>query len=144
MWECPICNRIFKVRNQSHSCVSQDIGRLFENKSDELVLCFDTLLNNVLAWEPNFVGVSTNTIIFTSKKAWLIIKPMTKELDLKIYYSERIEDIHIQKITPWGKKFAHHMRIRSENEIDVDLMRLLKMGYDYSTKQANYYYYFQL
>ena len=43
---------------------------------------------------------------FTNNKAWLIVKPMSKELDVKFYYSENIHSPHIKKTTLWGKKCA--------------------------------------
>jgi len=85
MWECPKCERIFKTTNQSHSCTNKTLDDLFENRPDNLILTFDKLLVAVMDWEPNSAGASTNTIVFTNKKAWLIVKPMTKELDLKFY-----------------------------------------------------------
>ena len=94
MWQCPRCERLFKTSNQSHSCVQQDMGLLFEGKSDQLVIAFDALMTAVLNWEPNHVGASKNAIVFTNKKAWLIVRPMTKELDVKFYYNETIQRVY--------------------------------------------------
>ena len=44
MWKCPRCERMFKTKNQSHSCVKQDIGIFFENRPDNLVIAFDSLI----------------------------------------------------------------------------------------------------
>ncbi len=134
MWQCPICERLFKTPNQSHSCVEQDFGVFFENKSDNLVIAFDSLMTSVLNWEPNSVGVSKNAIIFTNKKAWLIVRPMSKELDLKFYYDESLDGDIFKKITFWGGKYAHHIRIRDEEEINSEVLYFLKIGFDFALK----------
>ena len=53
MWTCPKCDRKFKTTNQSHMCTTKDIGELFLDGSDELVLAFDRIMTEVMQWEPN-------------------------------------------------------------------------------------------
>ncbi|MEM1320346.1 MAG: DUF5655 domain-containing protein [Bacteroidota bacterium] len=132
MWTCPRCERRFKTRNQSHMCVTKTLDELFENKPDHLLLAFDRLLTSVIDWEMNTVGASVNTVIFTNKKAWLIVRPMSKELDLKFYYHEPIESDRFKKITHYNKKYAHHIRVREEEEITSEVLELLRMGFDYA------------
>lgn len=134
MWTCPNCERNFKTTNQSHSCTDIDIGEFFIGKPDELVLAFDFILQSVAQWEPNSVGSATRSIVFTSKKAWLIIKPMKTELDVKFYYDSPIESGVLKKVTDFYGKFAHHIRIKSPEQIDGEVLRLLRMGYEYSLR----------
>ncbi len=110
------------------------MDRLFENKPDYLVLAFDTLMTEIMSWEPNTVGTSVNTIIFANKRTWLIIRPMTKELDVKFYASESIDNERFKKIQDYNGKFAHHLRVREEEEIDEEFLALLKIGYDYGMR----------
>lgn len=132
MWTCPECNRIFKTTNQSHVCVNIDIGELFLDKPDELVLAYNTLCQMVMLWRPNSVGATTKAIVFTSKRAWLIVRPMKQELDLKFYYAEPIPSDLIKRRGMMGKKHAHHLRVKHENEINGELLQLLKMGHEFS------------
>ena len=132
MWTCPKCNRLFKTKNQSHTCVNKDIGELFMDRPDELVLAYDTLYQSVMPWQPNSVGATTKAIVFTSKKAWLIVKPMKQELDLKFYFHEPIQSDLIKRRGTMGKKHAHHLRIRHEDQIYGEVLELLKMGYQFS------------
>ena len=85
-----------------------------------------------MEWEPNDVGTATKSIVFTNKKAWLIVKPMRKELDLKFYHSEKIQSPYIKKHTLWGSKWAHHIRLKNADQIDEELLKLLKSGYDFA------------
>jgi hypothetical protein len=72
-------------------CTTKTIDDLFEKRADNVILAFESVLNVTMDWEPQSVGASVNTVIFTNKKAWLIVRPMTKELDLKFYYSEPLD-----------------------------------------------------
>lgn len=132
MWTCPRCNRKFKSTNQSHVCTTKDIGELFIDKPDELVLAFDRIMTTVMRWEPNYMGPSKNAVVFTNKKAWLIVKPMKNVLDLKFYYHEKIESDLVNRYSKYANKFAHHLRIASENEVTPALLDLLNIGYSYA------------
>ncbi len=132
MWTCPNCERLFKSNNQSHICVNTTIDDLFEGRPDHLVLAFDRLLSLVIDWEPMSIGASKHTIVFTNQKAWLIVKPMSKELDVKFYYQEPIEKGLFKKVTHFSGKYAHHIRIREEEDITEEFLEVLRMGYDYA------------
>ncbi|MEM6318159.1 MAG: DUF5655 domain-containing protein [Bacteroidota bacterium] len=133
MWQCSVCNRLFKTTNQSHVCTTKTLDDLFEGKPDNLILAFDKILVTVMDWEPNSVGASKNAVVFTNRKAWLIVKPMSKELDVKFYNDEVIQSPVLKKTSPWGKnKFGHHIRIREAYEINEEVVRLLRIGFDYA------------
>ena len=132
MWTCPNCERNFKTTNQSHSCTNIDMGELFLDKPDELVLVFDDILMGVAAWEPSTVGTAKHAIVFTSKKAWLIIKPMKQELDVKFYNDTPLESRKLKKVSASMGKYAHHIRLRSPNQVDKEVFRLLRIGFEFS------------
>ncbi len=132
MWTCPKCERLFKTTNQSHMCVKKDIGELFVGKSDELVLAFDAIYQAVMDWNPNVASASIHAAVFTSKKAWLIIKPMKSELDVKFYHDQLISSDLVKKTSKMGKKHAHHIRINNEFQVTRECIDLLKIGYDFS------------
>ena len=132
MWRCEKCNRRFKSKNQSHSCTDIDMGELFIGKPDELVLAFDKLLHLVVTWKPNEVATATKSIVFTSHKAWLIVKPMKSVLDIKFYLDRELTSSRIFKRSKWGKKFAHHIRISHQDEIDDEVVKLIKHGFEFS------------
>ncbi|GAB5527316.1 MAG: hypothetical protein Roseis2KO_51880 [Roseivirga sp.] len=113
-------------------CVKKDIGELFLDKPDDLVLAFDTLCQRVMAWQPNTVGASVHSIVFTSKKAWLIVKPMKKDLDVKFYCDQPVDSVLIRRSSKMGKKHAHHVRLHNEFQITKELLDLLRIGYDFS------------
>lgn len=134
MWTCPNCNRNFKNTNQSHMCVDIDVGELFIGKPDDLVLAYDKLTSVLEKWEPNTVGASVNTVVFTSEKAWLIVRPMKKVLDVKFYSDEIIESDLIHRTSMMGKKYAHHIRISHEDDLTPEFYELLRVGHKFSLR----------
>lgn len=134
MWTCPKCEREFKTTNQSHSCGETTLDALFANKPDDLLLAFDTLMMEVINWEPCSLGAAKKAVVFTSKKAWLIVRPMSKVLDVKFYNDQPLESRHIHKIDMWGKKYAHHIRLKNEEELNEEIFKLLRMGHAFSLK----------
>lgn len=134
MWQCPACKRNFKHRNQFHMCSDVEIGELFMDKPDELVLAYDDIVQAVADWQPNSIGASLQSVVMSSQKAWLIIKPMKKELDLKFYFGEQLDSDRLKGVYRSGKKFAHHIRVSDPEELDAEVFRLLRMGFEYSLK----------
>ncbi|NND05858.1 MAG: hypothetical protein HKN87_05720 [Saprospiraceae bacterium] len=130
MWTCPECNRNFATTNQSHICTSVTLDDLFMGRSEELILAFDKLLVSVIDWEPCSVGTSTKSVVFTKRKAWLIVKPMSKELDVKFYHPEVIQSPLIKKITSYPNKHAHHCRVSDESQVTIELINLLRKGWE--------------
>lgn len=108
------------------------MGELFLDRSDELVLAFDAIMTAVMQWQPNEMAAAKHSVVFTNKKAWLIVKPMKKELDVKFYVREMIHDPLVRKTTSYGNKHAHHLRVASENQVTSEVVRLLRLGFDYA------------
>ena len=132
MWQCPNCNRHFKSSNQSHMCSNMDVGELFIGKPDELVVIYEVLCEFANSLNPNTIGPAKNAIVFTSEKAWLIVKPMKNQLDIKFYHGHIIDSERFHSIKEFGNKFAHHIRLSSLEEIDNEIFNLLTLGHNYS------------
>ena len=98
------------------------------------MLAYDDLVQAVNHWQPNSIGASTNAIVFASEKAWLIVKPMKKELDVKFYNDEPLESGRLKSVYKVSNKYAHHFRLRGPGELSSELLRLLKVGHTYSLK----------
>lgn len=134
MWTCPNCKRQFKTENQSHTCNEKTIDDIFAKTTDDVLLAFDRIMTEVINWEPCSLGAAKKAVVFTSRKAWLIVRPLTKVLDVKFYHDERIEHELVHKTEMWGKKFAHHIRLENEVEVTEEVFELLKQGHEFSLK----------
>jgi len=113
-----------------HSCSSQSIDDIFEGRPKELLYTFDALLAAIVDWEPMSVGAAKKAIVFTKYKAWLIVRPMAKKLDVKFYYPEVIPHRLVQKTSHYRNSFAHHVRIADPDEVDGSLVDLLRRAFE--------------
>src|ERR1700709_896991 len=84
-WTCPKCDRELPWPGYRHYCARVSLDSLFEGRSAELVLVFDKILAEVADWEGVLIGTTPNCIVFTRHRAFLVIRPMKKELDIKFY-----------------------------------------------------------
>lgn len=109
---------------------------IFADAPDHLLLAFDRLLQHVMMWEPCTVGPARKSVVFANKSAWLIVKPMAKKLDVKFYYGSPIDHAKISRITEYRGKYAHHIRVSTEEEITTEVLELLKTGYDFAMEGA--------
>lgn len=133
-WYCPTCKRKFGKPNQNHMCGEYDIDRLFEGKPEELTLIFDKLLVELIDWPEMAVAASVNTIIFTSKTTFLVVRPMSKLMDIKFYYNEEIQHPHIFKAGEYRGKYYYYIRISTVEEMDESFFKLLKQAFIYSMR----------
>ena len=129
MWTCPECNRKFKTKNQSHMCSDTTIDDIFEGRPDNLIMAFDKILVSVIDWEPCSVGASTKSVVFTKEKAWLIVKPLSKELDVKFYYPEKMSHRYVKKTTVYRNQVAHHLRVSGPDQVDDEFVGLLYQAF---------------
>lgn len=84
-------------------------------------------------WEPNFVGAAQKAVVFTNKKAWLIVKPMAKQLDVAFYTNEPLNHPAIFKSSSWGKrkKWRHQIRLSGPGELTAEMVGLLRKGFEF-------------
>jgi hypothetical protein len=129
-WICPKCERTLRMQNQWHDCVTVSIDTLFEDKRQDLIMIFDQLLSNVALWADVSASATTNCIVFTKPETFLVVRPMKNALDLKFYLPEHYQEFPIHKSCEYGKKFEHHIRIASFEELNNRVYEFIKMAYD--------------
>ena len=129
-WTCPKCERELRNPNQWHNCVKVSIDSLFAGKAPELVYLFDLLLGEIIDWEGVAVSTTQNCIVFVHHQTFLIIRPMRNQLDLKFYSDEELQLIIIKKSIPYGGRYENHIRLSAHDELQPDIMSLLKKSYN--------------
>lgn len=131
-WTCPKCDREFPWKDYRHYCARIELDTLFTGRSPELVLVFDKILAEVADWEGVLIGVTPNCIVFTRRRAFLIIRPMKKELDIKFYSAVEHRDKPVTKSLAVGNKFENHIRISTLDQLRPGIFQYLRESFDLS------------
>ncbi|CAH1001683.1 hypothetical protein LEM8419_02589 [Neolewinella maritima] len=137
MWTCPKCQRPFRRPDQWHICSEKTIDEIFAGKPDEVVMAFDDVLLATADWEPNLITPARRAIMFTNKRAWMVVRPMTKVLELSFFTQEVIHSPLLHRSAPdsMGKtKFRHSIRLGGPGELTTEQIDLLRLGYDYGNR----------
>ncbi len=129
---CPNCQRKLRNVNAWHYCKQVDIDGLFERKSDAIVLMFDTILQQVADWEDVEVSATKNCIVFVRNKTFLVLKPMTKFLEVKFYSNSLIDDAILHRCGIWNSKFEGVARFEHEDQISPIFFQYFKNSYSIS------------
>lgn len=129
---CPSCKRKLRNINAWHYCKEVAIDDLFLNKSDEIVLAFDAILEKIAQWEQVEISATKNCIVFVRNKTFLVIKPLTKCLEVKFYSQDVIEDDDLYKCELWNSKFACIIRIERESGLQTKFFQYFKNSYQIS------------
>jgi len=130
MWTCPTCHRTFKNTNQDHSCAVTDIESHFFNKDQEVKATFEKLYRKVSTFGPFTLNSVRHAILFTAVSHFLAVKPKRKWLDIEFVLPYPMEGFPIHKTVQAGKnKWAHFMRLESEEEVDGMLIGWLQEAY---------------
>jgi hypothetical protein len=129
-WTCPKCDRELPQSGQRHYCARVSLDSLFAGRPPELILVFDKILAEVADWDEVLVGVTPNCIVFTRRVAFLIIRPMKKELDIKFYSKTAHPEKPVLKSIALGKKFENHIRIALLDDLRPALFSYLRESYE--------------
>jgi hypothetical protein len=126
---CPKCNRSIPNLNSYHYCKQVEIDELFIRKTDEVVLVFDRLLEQLSAFENIEISATKNCIVFVRNKTFLVAKPMTKCLEIKFYSNEPIDDEGLYKCHLWSSKYESIIRIENETQLKPKHFQYFKNSY---------------
>ena len=127
---CPQCDRELKNLNQWHNCVTTTVDGLFEGKNPDLVFIFDKILAEVSEWEDVSVSTTQNCIVFIHRQTFLIIRPMTKVLDLKFYSENKLEHDILKKSIPYSGRYENHIRLSPTKEMNNKVYTYLRKSYE--------------
>ncbi len=126
---CSKCKRALINLNSYHYCKEVAIDDLFHKKSDEILLAFDKLLEQLSSFKNVDISATKNCIVFVKNKTFVVAKPMTKCLEIKFYSKEYIEDEDLYKCNLWNSKYEGIIRIKNEHEFKPKYFHYFKNSY---------------
>jgi len=110
-------------------CIKADLSSLFEGKPKELEYVFDKILAEVIEWDDVIVNNTRKAILFVHNQTFLVIRPMTKVLDLQFYSKYVQECPPFFKSKPVSKKYENHLRISSLEALSPELISWIRDSY---------------
>lgn len=132
-WLCPNCGRSFKNPNQQHSCVKTNIENLFINKSPVVYSLYEKLKKEIKKLGDVKIHASRSTINFSVENTFCVVKPKREWLDIEFLMDEEIIVPPVYKSFKLSKtKFALFSRLENEDDINTNLLKLLKRSYKLS------------
>ncbi|MFC1627447.1 DUF5655 domain-containing protein [Patescibacteria group bacterium] len=130
MWTCSKCGRIFKSRNQPHSCKKVPLEKHFENKEKAKEL-FDYLvgqINNKIG-KCKIISIPCCIHLF-GKYDFLAALPKKDKLEIRIALGRRLDSSRLKVSAPLSlKSFKNCFDIFSKKEIDKEFISWLKESY---------------
>jgi len=94
---------------------------------------FEILHGKVAAIGPFTLNSVRHAILFTASSHFLAVKPKRKWLDIEFVLSRPVEGFPVHKTVQAGKyKWAHFIRLESEDEINETLVGWLREAYEIS------------
>ena len=134
-WTCPECKRIFKHKNQWHSCVKVNIDVHFTDKSTKVKKIYDKLMGKVTKFGKIYVSPAKGSIMIKGKSTFLALKPRKDWLDIEFLSDREVNEYPIHKIFRVSKRrVAHSVRLEAPKEITMKLLRWIKQSYDLVNK----------
>ena len=136
MYTCPKCQREFASEKDSkHWCTDATVDDVFAKASDEVVLAFDALLVATAEWTPNYIGAAKRAVVCSKRKAWMIIRPARRWLDVMVFFPERRAEDFVHKIQPryTGKMLEHIVRLRGEAELTEPVLDFFRAAWEEAT-----------
>ena len=137
MWTCPKCQRPFRREGQHHYCSEKTIDEIFEGKPDNVVMAFDDVLVATADWEPNLITPARHAIMFTARRAWMVVRPMTKVLELAFFTEGVIHSplLHKSTLDHMGQqKFRNTIRLSGPGELSNEAVALMRKGWAWGNR----------
>ncbi len=133
MWECPKCQRKFKIKNQWHSCVTVPLDEFFHNKPKHIKLMYELLHEKCSSFGDLSTDTTKSCIYFVSNHRYLVIKPQKESLILE-FVLDRKEDIFpVIKIYDIGKgRFVHRLKLDQPEDINQQIIQWMEDAYHFA------------
>ena len=136
MWTCPKCKRLFKRKDQQHSCVLITTESLFDKRPSELKKLYDRISKEVKKFgDCREETVKLDTILFKTKSSFLGIKVKKDHLVIE-YFLDHLEDVPpvFKYLQTSRNRVVHYVAISDREDINQQLIRWMKQSYDLISK----------
>lgn len=132
MWLCPVCNQKFVNRNQSHSCNEKSVGDFLIGKSDYTIGLFYNFIEEYKKIGDFVLHPAKSRIAFAARIRFGYIHRLGRDfVDVVLSFNQSYDDnLCFYRIgeVPGGKIFQHYLRIQSNEDINEEVKKYMKMA----------------
>ena len=130
-WICPDCKKVFKNKNQAHSCARVDVEDHLRNKSPQVRATFDKLMRELRRFGEITLNPVKTSIQVKTVSTFLSIKPKKMNIEIEFQSGSEVKDSPVYKnFRISGKRVLHFAVLNGPEDVNAKLMRLLKKSYD--------------
>ena len=138
MWTCSVCNRSFRNRNQSHSCMNLTIDHLLENKTSEIIDICMIFIEKAEGDKDIRVSLVKNAILFAVKSIFFVLKPKSTHVDVALLLNVQKQEFPVYKIIKvYGSQFAHFIKTETRQEVDEQLINCFHLACSQNKSKDN-------
>jgi len=129
-WICPECGKLFRNRNQWHSCFTLNLEDHLRNKPETIRNVVLDLISEVELFGPIELNPVKSVIQVKAGATFLSIKPKKDFVELEFQLGEEIDQFPIHKTVRISRnRVLHFMYIQSGEDINDQLKMWLKDSY---------------
>ena len=130
MWTCLNCQRNFKTKNQSHSCVRTEVDDLFINTPPVVRDIYDELFRRCSRFCEIRTDTTKSCIYFMDTHRYLALKPRSTGLILEFILNRKEDIFPVINIFNINKhQVVHRMKLDSVADISDQIIEWIREAY---------------
>ncbi len=133
MWTCPICKQQFKNTDQIHSCNDKTLADFLKGKSPMTIELFWHFVESFQQFGLVTMHPTKSMIGFAANKRMAYVTRLGKNfVDITFPFTEPHNDnlcFHKIAQVPGQQQFNHHFRMYSEDDLNEEVLRFMKLAY---------------
>ncbi len=130
VWNCPICNKSFRNKNQEHSCEVVPVEMHLRNKAPHVHAIYYRILEHIDTFGPFTLNPVKTVVQVKNGATFLSIKPKRESVQLEFQMSDPVAHPRIEKSFQISRnRVLHFLELRHPDEVDDVLISWLRKAY---------------
>jgi len=130
LWQCPICQRRFANRNQSHACGRYDFKAHFERKPSAVRQLYKLLVSQIRQSGPVTILPEKTRIAFQVRMSFAAIQVQSCRIIGHLVLAHRHERPCFHRIDSISRhNHVHHFRLEKPEDLNEELCRFIAQAY---------------
>lgn len=136
LWKCPKCGHRFVTRNLSHSCVRVRLADHFRGKPAERRRTWNRWVATARACGRVTAYAQKTRIVIMARVRFGGAVVHNRYLDAGLWLRRRVDHPRLRKVDDYGPiGCVHHFRLESAEDIDDQLVALIREAYRVGTQE---------